>query len=64
MNPTGMQIVESDEARQPLGVLDVLYFDETEEIILTLKSNPVEFYGLFWSDDLINFKPGINAAAP
>jgi hypothetical protein len=35
MNPTGMQIVESDEARQPLGVLDVLYFDETEEIILT-----------------------------
>ncbi|MDF1712935.1 MAG: sialate O-acetylesterase [Akkermansiaceae bacterium] len=64
MGPTGMQIVESDEARQPLEISDVSYFDETGEIILTWKSNPGEFYGVYWSDDLINFKPGINAAVP
>lgn len=62
MGPTGIQIVESDEVRQPLEVADVSYNDATDEVTLTWKSNPGEFYGLYWSEDLENFVPGINPA--
>jgi hypothetical protein len=62
MGPTGIQIVESDVVRQPLEIADVSYNDATDEITLTWKSNPGEFYGLFWSEDLVDFVPGINPA--
>jgi len=62
MGPTGIQIVESDEVRQPLEVAEVSYNDSTDEITLTWKSNPGEFYGIYWSEDLENFVPGINPA--
>ncbi|MFT7302447.1 MAG: hypothetical protein ACI8UZ_001284 [Akkermansiaceae bacterium] len=62
MGPTGIQIVESDEGRQPLEVADVSYNDLTDEVTLTWKSNPGEFYGLYWSEDLVSFTPGINPA--
>jgi hypothetical protein len=59
-----MQIFESNEVRQPLEVADVSYSEGSGEITLTWKSNPGEFYGLYWSDDLVNFNPGINPAVP
>ena len=62
IGPTGIQIVESNEVRQPLEVADVSYNDSTDEVTLTWKSNPGEFYGLYWSEDLVNFVPGINPA--
>ncbi|MDA7888233.1 Ig-like domain-containing protein [Akkermansiaceae bacterium] len=64
LGPTGMQIVESDVVRQPLEVEDVSFNDASDEVTLTWKSNPGEFYGLYWSEDLINFTPGINPAVP
>lgn len=60
MGPTGIQIVESDEVRQPLEVADVSYHDATDEVTLTWKSNPGEFYGLYWSENLVDFFPGIS----
>ncbi len=62
IGPTGIQIVESDEVRQPLEVADVSYNDATDEVTLTWKSNPGEYYGLFWSEDLVSFFPGISPA--
>ena len=62
MGPTGIQIVESDVVRQPLEVSEISYFDDTDEVTLTWKSNPGEFYGLYWSGDLVTFSPGIAPA--
>lgn len=62
IGPTGIQIVESNAVRQPLEVADVSYDDTTDEITLTWKSNPGEFYGLYWSEDLVTFQPGIAPA--
>lgn len=62
IGPTGMQIVESNEVRQPLGFADISLDDTTGEITLTLKSNPGDIYGLYWSDDLVTFQPGIDPA--
>ena len=62
LGPTGIQIVESNEVRQPLEVADVTYNEITDETTLTWKSNPGEFYGLYWSEDLMSFAPGINPA--
>ncbi|MGI9240504.1 MAG: sialate O-acetylesterase, partial [Verrucomicrobiales bacterium] len=64
LGPTGIQIVESDAVRQPLEVAGVAYHQETDEVTLTWKSNPGEYYGLFWSGDLEEFSPGINPAVP
>jgi len=64
LGPTGMQIVESDVVRQPLEISEVSYFKNADEISLTWKSNPGEIYGLYWSEDLVNFVPGINPAVP
>jgi hypothetical protein len=62
IGPTGIQIVESNEVRQPLGIADISLDDTTGEITLNLKSNPGEFYGIYWSDDLVTFQPGVNPA--
>ncbi|MFT4546293.1 MAG: hypothetical protein ACI9UA_002435 [Pseudoalteromonas tetraodonis] len=62
IGPNGMQIVESDEARQPLEIADISYSDALDEITLTWKSNPGDVYGLYWSEDLVNFVPGISPA--
>ena len=62
LGPTGIQIVESNEVRQPLEVADITYNETTDETTLTWKSNPGEFYGLYWSEDLMSFAPGINPA--
>jgi len=62
IGPTGIQIVESNEVRQPLGIADVSLDETTGEITLNLKSNPGEFYGIDWSDDLVTFQPGVNPA--
>lgn len=62
LGPTGMQIRESSEARQPLEIAEVTRDPATDQVTLTWKSNPGDFYGLFWSEDLITFHGGINPA--
>ena len=62
IGPTGIQIVESNEVRQPLEIAEVSLNDSTGEITLDLKSNPGEFYGIYWADDLATFQPGVSPA--
>lgn len=62
IGPHGLQIVESNEARQPLEIANVSHNQTTDQITLTWKSNPGDTYGIYWSEDLINFVPGINPA--
>ncbi len=64
IGPHGMQIVESDEARQPLEIADIAFNEDLDQITLTWKSNPGEVYGLYWSEDLLDFVPGISPAVP
>ena len=62
IGPTGIQIVESNEVRQPLEIADVMVDESSGEITLTLKSNPGDAYGIYWSDDLVTFQPGVTPA--
>lgn len=59
IGPCGIQIIETDQAREPLEITDVVYDEDTGEVTLTWKSNPGEQYGIHWGEDLHAFVPGI-----
>lgn len=62
LGPTGLQIVESAEARQPLEITGATLDPTSGEITLTWKSNPGDVYGIYYAEDLASFTPGINPA--
>lgn len=64
IGPNGIQIAESDQAREPLELTDMVYHEDRDEITLTWKSNPGDYYGIYWSEDLNGFVPGIDPAIP
>jgi hypothetical protein len=60
---SGIQIKDAPP-REPLELTDIVHDDNSDEVTLTWKSNPGQFYGLYWSQDLAGFEAGINPAVP
>ena len=49
---------------QPLEITELIYDRDADEITVSWKSNPDEFYGLYWSEDLERFEANIDPAIP
>ena len=56
---SGLQITPGTTL-EPLEITDLAYEGDDGQITLTWRSNPGESYGIYWSDDLVEFSPGLS----
>jgi alpha-galactosidase len=58
---SGLQITPSP-SREPLELTGIAHDPVQNRTTLTWRSNPGQNYGIYWSENLTNFVPGINPA--